>query len=77
MEIAHGGFERTVPHRQLDGTRIDPVFHAVCGITAPELVRQDRDTEFASGVFDGALKIGLMHPVTDFKVCARMKAGVV
>ena len=33
VEVTHGGFERTMPHRLLDGTRTDPVFHAVRGVT--------------------------------------------
>ena len=77
MEIAHGGFERAVAHRLLDRPRIDPVFETMRGVTMPEFMRQDRDAEFASGFFNGPLKIGLMHPVTDLKVCARMEAGVV
>jgi hypothetical protein len=43
----------------------------------PELVRQDRNTEFASGVSDSPLEVGLMHPVTDFRVCAGMGTGIV
>ena len=40
-----------------------------------EFVREDRDTEFASGVSDGPLNIGLVHPVADFTVGAWMEAG--
>ena len=29
MKIAHGGFQRAVAHRHLDGARADPVLHAV------------------------------------------------
>ena len=42
-----------------------------------ELVREDRDAEFTPGVSDGALEVGLMHPVADFTVGPRMEAGVV
>ena len=31
----------------------------------PQLVRKDRYTELAPGVFDGTLDIGLVHSVTD------------
>jgi hypothetical protein len=62
-------------HRQLDGTRTDPIFHAVSGIPVPEFVRENRDAEFAPGLFDGPLNIGLMHPVADFTMGARMETG--
>lgn len=64
-------------HRQLDGTRTDPVFHAVRGVTMAEFVRKNRDAEFASGFLDGALDIGLMHPVADFTAGAGMETGMV
>jgi hypothetical protein len=77
VKIAHGGFERAVAHRLLNRPRIDPVFHAMRCVTVPELVRHDRNTEFASGVSDSPLEVGLVHPVTDFALCAGMEAGVV
>jgi hypothetical protein len=42
-----------------------------------KFVGHDRNTEFASGVSDSPLEVGLVHPVTDFAVGARMEAGVV
>ena len=62
-------------HGQLDGARTDPGMHAVGGVTVAEFVRKNRDAELTSGLLDGALDIGLVHPVTDFKVGAGMEAG--
>lgn len=62
-------------HRQLDGTWTDPIFHAVSCITMPEFVRENRDSEFAPGLFDGTLDIGLVHPVADFTMGTRMETG--
>ena len=76
VKIAHGRFQRAVPHRLLNRPRIDPVFHAMRCVTVPELVRHDRNTEFASGVSDSPLEVGLVHPVADLKACARMETGV-
>ena len=77
MKIAHGGFQRTVAHRLLNRPRIDPVFHAMRCIAVAKFVGHDRNTEFASGVSDRPLEVGLVHPVTDFKACARMETGIV
>jgi len=65
VEIAHGGFERAMAHRHLDGTRTDAIFHAVRGVTVAEFMRHDRNAEFAPGVSDGPLEIGLVHPVAN------------
>ena len=77
VEITHGGFQRGVAHRLLNGPRVDTVLKAMSGITVPEFMRENRDAEFTSGFLDSALDIGLMHPIADFQMSAGMDAGVV
>ena len=40
-----------------------------------EFVRENRDAEFAPGLFDGTLDIGLVHPIADFNSSARVETG--
>ena len=42
-----------------------------------QFVRQDTEAELAPGLFNGALHIGFVHPVTDQDAGARMAAGMV
>ena len=76
MQITHGGFQRGMSHRFLNGARVGTAFQTVSGITMAEFVREDRDAEFAAGQFDGALDIGFVHAVADLDPCARMETGV-
>ena len=75
MQITHGGFQRGMSHHLLNRARVGTAFQTVSGVTMAKFMREDRDAEFAPGVFDRPLDIGLMHPVADFTMGARMETG--
>jgi|KBSSwiStaDraftv2_1062776.scaffolds.fasta_scaffold134339_2 hypothetical protein len=64
-------------HRLLDSARIGALFQTVGGIRVSKLVRQNRNFESASRLFDGALDVGFMHPIPDHGSGARVATGVV
>lgn len=77
MQITHGGFQRGMAHRFLNGARVGAPFQTVGCIPVAEFVREDGDAEFAAGQLDGALDIGLVHAVPNLDPCSWMETGMV
>ena len=64
-----------MPHDLLDGAGVGASFQTVGGIAVAQLMTENRNPELAPCIFDGPLRIGLMHPGADLDPLPRAAAG--